>query len=179
MKIQYKLASLLALGCLLGFAGCKQENEAITSTAVIESADDNGHDHADGAEHDHSVAGHAHRAGPHDGTIADWGGGKFHVEFTVDHEKQQATVYILGADEKTPTPIDASEIDISIVDPMMQFTLLAAPEESDPPGKASRFVGEHEKLAVVQEYAGTISGVVDGTPYSGDFAEEAHGDPDH
>ncbi|MCO8123365.1 hypothetical protein NHH03_16565 [Stieleria sp. TO1_6] len=42
---------------------------------------------------DHSVAGHGHRAGPHDGTIADWGGGKYHVEFTVDHGKTQATAY--------------------------------------------------------------------------------------
>ena len=32
----------------------------------------------------------------------------------------------------------------------------------------------HESLGVVQEYEGTISGVVDETPYSGDFKEEAH-----
>ena len=27
----------------------------------------------------------AHGAGLHGGTITDWGGGKYHVEFTVDH----------------------------------------------------------------------------------------------
>lgn len=57
----------------------------------------------------------------------------------------------------------------------MQVTLKAAPIESDPAGKASRFVGNHEKLGVVQEYARTISGVIDGTPNSGDFKEAAHG----
>ena len=39
---------------------------------------------------------HVHGTGPHGGTIADWGGGKYHIEFTVNHEKQEATVYILG-----------------------------------------------------------------------------------
>ena len=63
---------------------------------------------------------------------------------------------------------------MSISDPVMQVTLKAAPQDSDPAGKASRFVGKHEKLGVVQEYAGTMTGVIDGTPYSGDFAEEAH-----
>ena len=71
--------------------------------------------------------------------------------------------------------IDASEIELSISDPAMQVTLKAAPQEIDPAGQASRFVGNHEKLGVVQEYAGTISGVIDGTPYSGDFKEEALG----
>ncbi|WP_235908553.1 hypothetical protein [Roseiconus nitratireducens] len=111
--------------------------------------------------------------------MADWGGGKFHVEFTVDHDQQQATVYILGPDETSPVPIEAETIELSITDPVMQVTLNASPQAGDPEGKASRFVGNHEKLGVVQEYAGTMSGVVDGTPYSGDFTEEPHGDHPH
>ncbi|GAA4463602.1 hypothetical protein [Novipirellula rosea] len=39
---------------------------------------------------------------------------------------------------------------------------------------ASLTIGTHEKLGVVQEYEGTMTGVIDGTPYSGDFKEEAH-----
>jgi hypothetical protein len=61
----------------------------------------------------------------------------------------------------------------------MQVTLQAAPQEGDPQGKTSRFTGTNEKLGVVREYAGTMTGVVDGTPYSGDFKEEAHGDHKH
>lgn len=174
MKMHNTFASMLTVACLIGFVGCK--NETAPSTVpppVVDAADDHGHEHADGEEH----APHGgHGAGPHDGTVADWGGGKYHVEFTVDHDKQEGTVYILGSDEKTPTPIEATEIEMSITDPVMQVTLKAAPQDSDPAGKASRFIGSHEKLGVVQEYAGTISGVIDGTPYSGDFKEEPHGD---
>jgi hypothetical protein len=172
MKLSITTCSLV-LFSLIGFTGCKQESTTLTTTPAVDSHDD--HDHADGDDRDHSVAGHGHGAGPHDGTIVDWGGGKFHVEFTVDHDKQEATVYIFGSDEKSPIPIDAESIDLSITDPMMQVELKAVPQESDPAGKASRFVGNHKNLGVVQEYAGTVTGVIDGTPYSGDFAEEAHG----
>jgi hypothetical protein len=61
----------------------------------------------------------------------------------------------------------------------MQVVLNADPQEGDPEGKSSRYVGTHEKLGVVQEYAGTMTGVVDGTPYSGDFKEEPHGEHEH
>ncbi len=173
MKIQKSLTSLLTITCLVGFVGCKQETASTTTTPTI-ATDDHGPEHTDGKEHDHGVAGHGHGAGPHEGVIADWGGGKYHVEFTVDHDKTQATVYVLGGDEKTPAPIDAASIELNIVDPEMVVTLNASPEDSDPKGKASRFIGTHEKLGVVQEYEGTITGVIDGTPYSGDFKEEAH-----
>lgn len=163
-----KIGFALALAAVVGFIGCNKPSETPAETATNATSG-----------HDHSAEGHAHGAGPHDGTVADWGGGKYHAEFTVDHGKQQATVYILGSDEKTPTPIDAASIELSIKDPEMQVTLQASPHESDPQGKSSRFVGTHEKLGVVQEYAGTMTGVIDGTPYSGDFQEEAHGDHAH
>ena len=163
-----KVLNFLVLSiAFFGFVGCKKETAKEVQRSSIDhqqSPIDNHPDHG------------GHGSGPHDGTVTDWGGGKFHVEFTVDHDKQEGTVYILGADEKTPTPIEATEIEMSITDPVMQVTLKAAPQERDPSGKASRFVGNHEKLGVVQEYAGTISGVIDGTPYSGDFKEEPHGD---
>ncbi|TWT67554.1 C40 family peptidase [Allorhodopirellula solitaria] len=179
MKRLQPFFALMSVVCLVGLIGCQGKNDTSTAgseSSATASSDDHGHEHADGEEgHDHSVEGHAHGAGPHDGTIADWGGGKYHVEFTVDHDEQEGTVYVLGGDEKTPTPIAAEEIQLSITDPEMQVTLSAVPQEGDPEGSASRFVGNHEKLGVVQEYAGTITGVIDGTPYSGDFAEVAHG----
>lgn len=131
---------------------------------------------AKGGKDDHA----AHGAGPHGGTVADWGGGKYHVEFTVDHGKQEATVYILGSNEKTPAPIKAKDgqLLLTIKEPSFQVPLKAAPQTGDPEGKASRFVGKHEKLGKEQEFAGTISGEVDGTPYAGDFKEEPEG-PGH
>ncbi|QDT07106.1 hypothetical protein K227x_55310 [Rubripirellula lacrimiformis] len=159
---------LLMLAGSVGLTGCKQNaTDAVTT-------DQHEHDHADDGSHDHDVAGHAHGIGPHQGVIADWGGGKYHVEFTVDHDQQQATVYVLGGDESTATPIDAESIELRIKDPEMTVTLAPSPQEQDPAGTASRFVGTHEKLGVVQEYEGTMTGLIDGTPYSGDFKEEAH-----
>ncbi|TWT78963.1 hypothetical protein CA13_03600 [Planctomycetes bacterium CA13] len=175
MKFTKAIFALVATVTFISFTGCKQESVTSTSPNTT-TANDHGHDHADG-EGGHSHA--AHGAGPHDGTVADWGGGKFHVEFTVDHDKQQATVYILGADQKTAVSIDAEEIELSITNPEMQVVLKADSQEGDTDGKASRFVGTHQKLGVVQEYAGTLTGVVDGTPYTGEFAEQAHVGHEH
>ena len=152
----------LAIGC-----GEADKPAPQSAAATTPAKDDHGHKHA------------VHGAGPHEGAVADWGGGKFHVEFTVDHDKQEATVYILGDDEKTATPIKAATILLNINAPKFQVELAAAPLEGEAEGTASRFVGKHEKLGKVQEFAGSISGEVDGTPYVGDFAEEAHGEHDH
>jgi hypothetical protein len=156
---------LLTLTLTLGCGGDQATPKpATTSTASDTPAkDDHGHKHA------------GHGAGPHEGAVADWGGGKFHVEFTVDHDKQEATVYILGDDEKTATPIKATTILLNINDPKFQVELSATPLEGEPEGTASRFVGKHESLGKVQEFAGSISGEVEGTPYVGDFKEEPHG----
>lgn len=114
----------------------------------------------------------AHGAGPHGGAVTDWGGGAYHVEFTVDHDKKEATVYILGSDEKSPAPVKAAKVLLSINEPSFEVELLPQPLEGEADGASSRFVGTHDKLGIVQEFAGTISGEVDGTPYSGDFKEE-------
>ena len=165
------LTSLVAIGALGFVVGCGESQQAATSGSqgnsqqAASDTDDQGHS--------------GHGNGPHDGTLADWGGGKYHVEFTVDHDRQEATIYVLGDDEKTSSPIQAEEIHLSIRDPMMQVRLNAAPQEGDPAGSASRFIGNHESLGVVQEYAGTITGVVKDTPYSGDFKEEPHGEDAH
>lgn len=158
------IASLVLIPLTVGCTSKPADGPA----AQTSTPDDHGHPHPSEGE------GHSHGAGPHDGTLADWGGGKYHVEFTVDHDKQEATVYVLGDDEKSASPIPAEEIQLSIKDPPMQVTLKASPQEGDPEGSASRFVGNHEGLGAVQEYEGTITGVIDDTPYSGNFKEEAH-----
>jgi hypothetical protein len=118
-------------------------------------------------EHDHS-----HGDAPHGGTIADWGGGKYHVEFLVDHEKKEATVYVLGEDAKTAAPIKADSLTLSINEPAFQVELKAAPLEGEKEGASSRYVGVHDSLATVKAYAGSITGEVEGTPYAGDFEEK-------
>ena len=128
------------------------------------------------AHDDHAHGDHEHGAGPHGGTVADWGGGKYHVEFTVDHDAKEATIYLLGADEKTPAPATVADgkLLLTIREPAFQVELAARPLDGESGGAASRYVGMHDSLGIVREFAGTISGAVDGTPYAGDFAEHAH-----
>lgn len=121
-------------------------------------------------EHEHS-----HDAGPHGGTMVDWGGGAYHVEFTVDHEKKEATIYVLDSDEKSPRPIKADKIQLVINDPETEMELIAQPLEGEAAGSSSRFVGTHDTIGIEKEFAGTITGLIGGTPYTGDFKEEPHG----
>ena len=162
MKTTQFLLAFVAVSSLM-LAGCGK-SEAPPATPAGKTAD--AHDHGE----------HTHGAGPHGGTIADWGAGKYHVEFTVDHDKKEAAVYVLGGDEKTAAPIAANngELLLTINQPAFQVTLKATPQAGESAGVSSKFVGSHDNLGKVQEFAGTISGEVDGTPYAGDFKEEAH-----
>lgn len=168
-RLALQTSLLLTLTLVFG-CGDGDKPAPAAKSAPVPAKDDHGHKHD-----------HGHGAGPHDGTLADWGGGKYHVEFTVDHDKQEATVYVLGDDEKTATPIKAADgkLLLTIKEPSFQIELTAMPLEGESEGTASRFVGKHEKLGVVQEFAGTISGEIEGTPYVGDFKEEPHGDHKH
>ncbi len=122
--------------------------------------------------------GHSHGEGPHGGTLSDWGGGAYHVEFTVDHDKKEATVYLVGSDGKSPAPIKTQTIHLVINDPMTELELKAKPLKGETEGTSSRFVGTHDTMGIVREFAGTISGEIEGTPYIGDFKEVPH-DPEH
>ncbi|MEM9586412.1 MAG: hypothetical protein AAGA03_03955 [Planctomycetota bacterium] len=142
---------------------------------VHEHPHDHGHSHGDGHSHsesiDHGLRGHLHGRGPHGGVVADWGGGTYHVELSIDHESKLATVYVLGGDEQTAVPISASTIEVAIRQPNFVVTLKPQPVPSDPEDKASRFVGNHDQLAAVRDFSGTMTALVEGTPYSGDFDE--------
>jgi len=165
MKSLHLLASGLGLVALALTVGCGEPAAKRFQASAAKA------DH--GGKEDHS-----HGAGPHGGAIGDWGGGKFHIEFTVDHDKQEATVYILASDARKAVPIKARDGQISAAltgakdKGTFEVALKAVPQEGDPEGKASRFVGKHEKLGVVQEFEGTITGENDGTPYTGKFKEE-------
>jgi hypothetical protein len=171
-----RLSSTLLLATVTACFGCSQAPPPPAApkapAAAATKPDDHGHDHA----HDHGE-GHALDAGPHDGTLADWGGGKYHVEFTVDHDKKETVVYVLGRDEKTPAPVKTPDgtLLLTIKEPAFQVALAARPLDGESDGKSSCYGGTHESLGIVREFAGTISGEVDGTPYAGDFAEQPHG----
>ena len=61
---------------------------------------------------------------------------------------------------------------------MTELELAAKPPEGEADGTSSRFVGTHDTLGIVKEFAGSISGQIESTPYTGDFKEEPH-DAEH
>jgi hypothetical protein len=165
MGIRAATGAMFLFSVAILASGCNRPSDAPKGNDKTAKSGDKKHEHS----------GEDHEPGPHNGTMADWGGGKFHVEFVVNHEKKEATVYVLGKDEKTPAPIKAKDgqVLLSIKAPAFQVVLKASPEKSDPEGTSSRFTGVHEKLGKAQEFQGTISAEVDGTPYAGEFKEEA------
>ena len=162
-------SAIYAVGCSQAPAPARAPAKAAAAKASA-----HGHSHA----HDHH---HDHGSGPHDGTLADWGGGKSHVEFTVDHDKKEAVIYVLGRDEKTAAPVKTADgkLLLTIREPAFQVALAARPLAGEGDGTSSCYGGTHESLGIVREFAGTISGAVDGTPFAGEFAEQPHGDHDH
>ena len=115
---------------------------------------------------------HGHGTGPHEGVVFDFGGGKYHGEFKPSHSKKDATVWILGADEKTPARIktDKLRLVVSNTNPKIEIELL--PTDSDKDGKASAFSGKDNGFGVEMEYKGTVTFTADGKQYSGDFEEK-------
>ena len=159
-----KLLTLGLFVAAIGLAGCSGgETKTTTWTTKVETVPVEGDDD----DHDHDE-------GPHGGTIIELG--NYHGEFVVDHEKEQATVYILDDAVKNPVAIPAESLTLSIKSPAFTTELAAKPQESDPKGNSSRFVGTHEKLGTVQEFEGSVSYKIKGKPFSGDFKEEAHED---
>ncbi len=174
--IRILACGLMVLAALTLTGGCsgKKDSEPKADAKVGKDGDAKAGQPDKNGKHDHP----AHGAGPHGGAVGDWGGGKYHFEFTVSHPKKEARVYILGGDEKTPAPIKAKDGQLSLsvkgvkTKEAFQLLLKAEPQKGDPEGKASCFVGTHDKLGVEQEFEGTLSGVADGTPYTGTFKEE-------
>jgi hypothetical protein len=118
---------------------------------------------------------HAHGAGPNGGVVFDLG--SHHAEFTVDHGKHECTVLVLGDDEKTPTAVAATEFilniqetktaDGTVVAPM---TITMSPADAAD-GKSATFVGTDHGIGNVADFAGTVSGEIDGKPAMGEFKE--------
>ena len=170
------IVSLLVALALVGCGGTTTKGpEANQGSAAAGHDHDHDHNHEHGDEHaTEAAAGHSHDNAPHGGTIVDWGGGKYHVEFTVDHATQKAVVYLLGADAATAAPVNGKSMMLSLSNPVLQIELMPDPLDGEATDRCSRYQAQHEALGKVQEFAGTLSGEIDGTPYAADFAEEAH-----
>ncbi|QDT30007.1 hypothetical protein [Gimesia panareensis] len=156
------LAALFVAGC----ADKGGSDSAPPETAAPEPAAQTEESHAEA---------HSHGTGPNGGVVFDLG--KYHAEFTVDHPKHECTILFLGADEKSPGPVAAKELTLSIketktaegkvVPPM---TVKMTPQD-EADGKASKFVGTDPGIGNVADFAGTVLGEIDGKPSQGEFQE--------
>jgi hypothetical protein len=118
---------------------------------------------------------HTHGHGPNGGVVFDLG--KYHGEFTVDHDKRECMIVVLGDDEKTPTAVATAELTVATkeakteagkVVPPMTIAMKAQEAAS---GKASKFVGADPGLGNVADFEGTVMGEIDGKPSQGEFKE--------
>jgi hypothetical protein len=121
-----------------------------------------------------SEKGHVHpESGPAGGVLASWGNDEYHAELVVDQPTGEATVYLLDGTAKKVTAIDAKTVTLSLKDtPPVVVTLEAKPQDGDPPGLSSRFIGRHDALKAGKEFSGSISGKAGDKHYTGDFAQK-------
>jgi len=157
---------VLALALLAFVAGCgKKPLQSEVDTKKV-AADAKAASKT--AQHEHDDE---HGAGPHGGTIVEFG--KIHAEFTVDHAKKQATVYVLSGDLKKAVPLTSDKLVLSIRTPAFTVDMKPMPLDGEAKGSSSRFTATHNNFGKEQEFEGTVSADVDGKPYSGDFKEKA------
>ena len=147
---------------------------AIASMSVLLlallSAGCSGHKHTPKDEHEHE-----HGEGPHNGEVFDWG--KLHLEFTVNHDKAEVRIYVLGKDAKA-APIKTEKLTLKINEPAFEIELRPEQQKGDPDGTASCFVGTDKRFGKEQEFAGTVTGLLDGNEVKGNFAEKPEHDHD-
>jgi YHS domain-containing protein len=103
----------------------------------------------DAARDQHGRQDHYHPPGPHGGAMVAVGReNRFHVE-AVFERAGQIRVYTYGEDESQVYPVDAQPVPATARQPSdpTEFSVLLSPEPQpgDPPGKASRFVGQLPK----------------------------------
>lgn len=126
---------------------------------------------------------HAHpEAGPRDGVLAEGPEEDYHAEFLVDHDKKEVTVYVLDDSARKDVPIEAESITVTISNlaPMpVSITLKPSPQDTDPKGQSSRFVGNHDQLAEKKDYKGEISLKIKDKPYVLEFDESKGGGHEH
>ncbi len=116
--------------------------------------------------------------GPHEGTLIEFGEEEYHGEFTVDHDKKEAVVYILDSSAAKAADLPAGKIKrvnlkITNSEPPIDLDLTHDPKRSDAKGIA--FAGLNIAFAKVMDFKGKVTMEIDGKPpYVGDFAEKDH-----
>ena len=160
---------ILGLGMLVAagaMTGCSSQPNPPKPTAKNESG--------------HSEEHHEHGVGPNGGVIFDLG--KYHAEFTVDHDKKECAVHFIEGDDAKAKPlaVAAKELTATTKDtqtkdgkkvPPITVKLLPADESN---GKATKFVGTDAGFGNVADFNATVIGEIDGKPSKGEAKEGDH-----
>jgi hypothetical protein len=127
------------------------------------------------AKADRKKPAHTHGKRPNGGVVFDFG--RHHAEFTVDHDKKECMILVLGDDETTITPVAAKDLTVTTkatktkegtAVPPMTIKMLPRDEKD---GKTAKYVGTDPGLGNVADFEGTAIGQVDGRPSQGEFKE--------
>lgn len=167
----------LCVGCLAAclVVGCDGGSEYKTANQIRQ-------ENPNAADHDD----HDHAAGPHGGAIVELGEDEYHAEVVVDGKTHTLTVYLLGPDAKTATPVAAASATVMTED-QTSLALKASPQEGEAEGKASKFELVDEAAVGALVDAGYLHGAfqieIEGKPFRGDidahFDGGSHDDHDH
>ena len=166
MKCVHTFCAGLLMACVIGsVAGCGSKPN--------DPKPGNPPKPAEGGAHVH------HGKGPNGGTLIDFGAQ--HAELTIDHAKQEVTVFILTPEETDlkSNPVACKELTLNTKattttkdkKPIaaMKITLLPVDEKD---GKATKFVGTGPGLGPDEaEFEGILLGEVNGKPAQGEFKE--------
>ncbi|MFI5402579.1 MAG: hypothetical protein ACHQ1G_06545 [Planctomycetota bacterium] len=123
--------------------------------------------------HDHAA--HEHGPAPHGGELLDLGGGAAHLEVIHDGEGGGLTVYVLGADAKTPVNVEAPALNLMTKGGAVTVPLTAIDAGSD--GRASGWKASHEAFKA-EPLEGRIRVKVGDKTYQSELEAEGH-DHDH
>ena len=164
-------AKTIGFGLLaaLGATGCGPKSDAPKADAA--KAESKKAEPAKEGDH------HTHGQGPNGGVIFDLG--KNHAEFTVDHDRRECALFIMGGDENDLKPMAVAAKELTLTTkptktkdgkavPAMTIAML--PKDAKD-GKAVKFVGTDPGLGNVADFAGTVLGEIDGKPSQGEFKE--------
>jgi hypothetical protein len=99
-----------------------------------------------------------------------------HVRLKLDRDKKLAEATIYDGENKEIKPIEAETLTLNVTDNnKAQIVLKAQPSASDPKGKSSVFIGEHERLSEdITPEKTEIAGKIGGKNYAFELDKE-HG----
>jgi hypothetical protein len=157
-----RLTSGITLGLMFGLAaGCNQQTGDFKTAKQINEGKK-----AAGQPHEHESE------GPHGGAIVELGDEEYHAEVVIDPKTYTLSVYLLGKDAKTATPIAAEEVTV-VTEDDSKLKLKAVPQDGESGGKASKFELAEEATVGPIAKAGFLHGAlkleIDGKPYGGDI----------